>query len=79
VPNAISSLGNGTIRTVGTVTGLSSLTVGGIYYIGTAGAITTTAPSNARKIGQADTTSSLVVGELISDAGLDILQIEALI
>jgi hypothetical protein len=31
------------------------------YYVGTAGAITATAPVNARKIGEADTTTTLVL------------------
>src|SRR5882672_10587674 len=55
-PNAASSLASGTIRIDGAVAGLTSLTVGAIYYVGTSGAITATAPSNKRIIGQADTT-----------------------
>jgi len=62
VPNAIASLDSGTIRKDGIVTGMSSLTIGAVYYIGTAGAIATTAPTNKRVIGQADTTASILVG-----------------
>lgn len=62
VPSAISSGSSGTIRTGGIATGLSTLTVGARYYIGVAGALTSTAPStNARIIGQADTATSLVL------------------
>jgi hypothetical protein len=60
-PSAIASGTSGTIRLAGSVTGLSALSVGSVYYVGTAGAITSTAPANARKVGQADTTTSLVV------------------
>lgn len=70
-PNAISSLAAGTIRISGAVAGLTSLTIGAIYYVGTAGAITATAPSNKRIIGQADTTSSLVVGPISPVAVVD--------
>ena len=61
VPASISIGNSGTIRLAGTVTGLISLTVGSKYYVGTAGALTTTAPANSRLLGEADTTSSLVV------------------
>lgn len=59
-PSAIASAAAGTIRIAGEVTGLATL-VGATYYVGTAGAITTVAPTNYRPIGQADTASSLVV------------------
>jgi hypothetical protein len=61
VPTSIVSGAAGTIRLAGQMTGLSSLTLGGAYYVGTAGAITATAPANARKIGEADTTTTLVL------------------
>lgn len=61
VPTSIASGASGTIRISGSVTGLSSLAVGATYYVGTAGAITSTAPANARILGVADTTSSLVL------------------
>ena len=56
----------GTVRIVGQLTGLGSLTIGSLYYVGTAGAITATPPAmNARTIGQADTTTSLIVGPIV--------------
>lgn len=59
---AISATGTGTIRTTGRVTGLTGLTAGDIYYASaTAGALTATPPTNARCIGKADTTTSLIV------------------
>lgn len=51
----------GSITLDGYVTGLASLSVGSTYYAGTAGALTSTAPANARRLGQADTATSLVV------------------
>jgi len=64
VPSSITSGSAGTIRLIGSVTGLSSLTIGSTYYIGTAGATTSTAPNNARALGVADTTSSLVLKDV---------------
>lgn len=61
VPASISLGVAGTIRLSGQMTGLTSLTIGASYYIGTAGAITVTPPVNRRFVGQADTTSSLVM------------------
>jgi hypothetical protein len=50
------------VRISGSVTGLTGLSVGAKYYAsGTAGAITSTAPANRRELGQADTTTSLVL------------------
>lgn len=60
-PSAINSLATGTIRLGGLVSGLSSLTIGTKYYIGAAGALTSSAPANVRVLGAADTTSSLVL------------------
>lgn len=60
VPTSITSGAAGTIRLGGSLTGLSSLTVGAKYYVGTAGAVTATAPANPRLVGEADTTTSLV-------------------
>ncbi len=52
----------GTIRIGGRMTGLSGLTAGTYYYVSaTAGALTATAPANARLVGQADSTTSLVM------------------
>lgn len=51
----------GTFRLSGRVTGLSGLTAGANYYASTTpGAITMTAPSNARFVGQADSITSLI-------------------
>jgi hypothetical protein len=60
-PAAIASGSTGTIRLQGAIAGLSSLSVGPEYFVGTAGAITTTAPTNARHVGHADTATSLVL------------------
>ena len=49
-------------RLQGRVTGFTALVAGSKYYVSaTAGAITATAPGNTRAIGQADSTTSLVV------------------
>lgn len=54
--------GQGTIRLGGTVTGLTALTVGTSYYIsGTAGSIRSTPPDNARFMGVAIATDTLVL------------------
>lgn len=61
-PNAILSGATGTIRLGGSVTGLTGLSAGSTYYVsGTPGALTSTAPTNSRALGVADTTSSLVL------------------
>jgi len=61
VSTTITAAASGNIRIQGRVTGLSSLTAGSTYYLsGTAGGITSTAPTNARAVGIADTTTSLV-------------------
>jgi hypothetical protein len=58
----IASAGTGTIRIAGEVTGFVGLTAGLTYYVGTAGAVTTTAPStNVRLLGQADSSTSMVL------------------
>lgn len=77
VPTSIASGSSGTIRMSGTITGLASLVVGSTYYIGTAGALTATVPSNARALGVADTTSSLVLFPIVGASTIDFLQIEA--
>lgn len=61
VPAGISSGASGTFRLAGAMPGLSGLTIGSTYYVGTAGALTATAPHNARAVGVADTTSSLIM------------------
>lgn len=64
VPTAISSGAIGTVRLYGSVTGLSSLTTGTVYYVSTTGTLTATPPANARKLGQADSSTSLVLKEI---------------
>ena len=60
-PNAISSGSSGQVRLAGVVT-LSGLSAGQPYYLAaTTGAITTTAPSNARFIGQAVTSTQFLI------------------
>lgn len=61
VPATIATGAAGTIRLAGQFSGLTSLVIGSTYYVGTAGALTTTQPTNGRTIGIADTTSSLVL------------------
>ncbi len=73
---AISSAASGTIRILGQVPGLT-VVAGSTYYIGTAGAITITPPPNARLLGIADTSTSLVLSTTTSTTSLDLLQIEA--
>lgn len=59
---AITVGASGSIRIGGRATGLSGLTAGSLYYCSTtAGALTTTPPTNQRLIGQADSTTSLVL------------------
>lgn len=71
VPASIASAGTGAFRLGGAITGLTSLTVGASYYVGTSGALTSTAPANARKLGVADTTSSLVLWQIPPSATVD--------
>lgn len=59
--NAILSAASGTIRIAGSVTGLTSLSLGSNYYAGTAGALTSTAPVQRRLLGVADSATSLVL------------------
>lgn len=50
------------VKTSGRVTGLSGLTAGTTYYISsTAGALTSSAPTNKRAVGIADSTTSLIM------------------
>jgi hypothetical protein len=61
-PSAISSGASGSIRIGGRMTGLSGLVVGTDYYVSaTAGALTSTAPTNARFVGRAETATILVM------------------
>lgn len=61
VPSNIAIGTSGIIQQSGRITGFTTLTPGALYYIGTAGAITATAPTNARAIGIADSATSLIL------------------
>ena len=61
VMTTISATNTGSVRVSGSVTGLGAVTQGALYYVGTTGAVTSTAPVNTRLVGQADTTTSLIV------------------
>ncbi len=66
---AISSGSSGAIRTAGRVTGLAGLSTGTTYYISaTAGSITGTPPTNARKVGIADSATSVITSSWLSPA-----------
>lgn len=62
-PSAISSGLTGTIRLVGTVSGLAGLTAGTDYYVGTAGALQTTPADFSRLVGRADSTTSIILAD----------------
>lgn len=60
-PTAIVTGATGTIRLAGSVMGLVALTPGTRYFVGVAGALTATSPTNARVLGIADATTSIVL------------------
>ena len=61
-PADISSGAAGSIQIQGKVTGLAGLTVGAVHYCSaTAGGVTATPPANAKPIGVADSTTSLII------------------
>lgn len=60
VPSAIASGATGTFRQGGQIAGLS-VAAGTDYYVGAAGALTTTATGNARFVGRADSATSLLI------------------
>lgn len=62
VPAAITSGSQGTVRLSGQMTGLAGLSIGSLYFVGSAGALTSTPPANRRYLGMADTTSTLDMG-----------------
>lgn len=71
-PTSIALSQSGTIRLTGAATGLSSLTIGAEYYVGAAGALTSTAPNLTRHLGHADTATTLVLtANPSTPAGLD--------
>ncbi len=72
--SAIPSMSIGSFRVQGTLTGFSSLSVLGNYYVGTAGALS--AGPGTRLVGVADTTTSIIIGAP-NLSQMDLLQIEA--
>jgi hypothetical protein len=69
VPTTIASGASGSIRLEGRVTGLAGFTAGTTYYVSaTAGFITATPPNalTARRVGVADSTTSMVLGRSVS-------------
>lgn len=55
----------GTFRLEGRLAGYTALSAGADYYVSaTAGGITATAPTNVRRVGQADSTTSLVISPI---------------
>lgn len=75
---AIASGASGQMRTAGQmVIALTALTPGALYYVGTAGALTATAPSNARLVGQAIGINSLnIMANPPPTVSLDYLQLQ---
>lgn len=71
VTAAVSAGASGIFRTGGKMTGLSGLTAGTTYYVSaTAGALTSTAPTYARIVGQADSTTTLIMAPNPGEAGI---------
>jgi hypothetical protein len=66
-PSAIAAAATGTIRISGSVTVAGPLSTGAAYYAGaTAGAMVTTPPANALRIGQAASATELIVGRYVA-------------
>lgn len=66
MPADLASGVSGSIRLIGRMTGLSGLTAGTLYYVSaTAGALTSSAPTNARPVAVADSTTSVVLSQWI--------------
>lgn len=63
---AIASGASGSIRLIGRITGLSGLTIGTTYYVGSSGGnLTATAPPKRRRVGVADSATSLIISPWI--------------
>lgn len=63
---ALSSAASGdsiSFRVAGVVSGLSGLTAGTLYYVSTNGALTSSAPALARRVGVAKSTTELIVSQ----------------
>ena len=73
VPAAIAINTEGTIRLAGRISTAGSVVVGTLYYVSaTAGAITSSAPTNVRTVGIADTTSSLILNANTAVTGIPV-------
>ena len=73
VPAAIAINAEGTIRLAGRISTAGSVVVGTLYYVSaTAGAITSSAPTNVRTVGIADTTSSLILNANTAVTGIPV-------
>ncbi len=69
-PSSIAAAATGTIRLGGSVTVSGPLSTGSAYYVGaTPGAMVTTPPTNAIRIGEADSATSIVVGYVDAPIG----------
>lgn len=69
-PSAITSGAPGSIRLGGEITGLAGLTPGLLYYIAsTSGGLTSTAPTNARPIAVANSSTSILIFQPTQLAG----------
>jgi hypothetical protein len=60
----------GAVRISGRVTGLSGLSVGAVYYVSaaTAGAMTNTNPTMSRRVGVADSSTSMILSQWLPQA-----------
>ena len=73
VPSAIAINTEGTIRLAGRITTASSVVVGTLYYVSaTAGGLTSSAPTNVRTVGIADTTSTLILNANTAVTGIPV-------
>lgn len=78
--NDVSSGSTGVFRTDGQIELAGPLTPGADYYVSaTGGAITTTAPANARFVGRAQSTTQIAIALNPPQTGLDLFQIRAMI
>ena len=59
--NSASAAGAVSVRLMGVVSGLAGLTAGTVYYVGSTGAVTSSAPSLARRVGVGISTTELLV------------------
>ena len=73
VPSAIAINAEGTIRLAGRISTAGSVVVGTLYYVSaTAGALTSSAPTNIRTVGISDTTSTLILNANTAVTGIPV-------